>query len=153
ERLYRQGEVYRLQLSDPARAAACYLRASDLDPKHLATLWRLIEYFFVERDWEQLLGVVHDLGAAGAKPDDVLAPPAHSTMTGIALALRGEAEGARIALDQAPAADLAAHAAYAVRHARAAEADQLLDSAPDAAALEAALDAQIEIDPADAGAH
>jgi tetratricopeptide (TPR) repeat protein len=153
ERLYRQGEIYRLQLGDTERAGECYLRASDLDPTHIPTLWRLVEYFFAQLDWEQLLGVERDLRTAGARADDVLAPPAHSIMSGIALALRGDGTAAKAALVEAPAADLAAHAAFAIRHARAAEADQVLDAAPDAAALETALDAQVEIDPADAGAH
>src|SRR5262249_21612641 len=44
ERLFRQGEIYRLQLGDLERAGDCYLRASDLDSRHIPTLWRLVEY-------------------------------------------------------------------------------------------------------------
>src|SRR5262249_39722161 len=146
-------EIYRLQLGDLERAGDCYLRASDLDSRHIPTLWRLVEYFFVQRDWEQLLGVVRDLAAAGAQADDLLAPVAHPILTALPPAMRGDSRSARAALARAHAADVAAHAAFAVRHARAAEADLVIDAAPDPMGLEQALDAQVEIDPADAGAH
>jgi tetratricopeptide (TPR) repeat protein len=153
ERLFRQGEIYRLQMGDLERAGDCYLRASDLDPKHAPTLWRLVEYFFAARDWEQLLGVVRDLATLETPKNDPLAPHAHEIMTGLAYALRGDREAARPRLELQKPADLASHAAFAVRRGGAVEADAVLACVSEQSALEDELARLTDRDPGNAGAH
>jgi tetratricopeptide (TPR) repeat protein len=153
ERLFRQGEIYRLELGDLERAGDCYLRASDLDPRHIPTLWRLVEYFFAARDWDQLQGVVRDLVAAGARRDDPLVRPSHLIITGLLQAMRGDVDAARSALTGASPAELASHAAFALRDGDLEAASAVAVAAPDLAALEGSLEALVQVDPADRGAH
>jgi tetratricopeptide (TPR) repeat protein len=70
--LYRQGEILRAHLGDDAGAFDAYLKSSDLDPRYLPTLVRLVPYFWAEGDFPSLGDVATDLEAAGFSPDDDL---------------------------------------------------------------------------------
>ena len=66
ELLYRLGELSRRSLGNPETAADSYLKAIDLDPDHLPTLRRLLEYYWKGGDGKNLLDVAGDLQARGA---------------------------------------------------------------------------------------
>jgi tetratricopeptide (TPR) repeat protein len=68
--LYRQGEIVRVQLGDPAGAFEVFLKSSDLDPQFPPTMVRLVSYFWVEGDFASLGDIAADLDAAGFSPDD-----------------------------------------------------------------------------------
>jgi thioredoxin-like negative regulator of GroEL len=70
--LYRQGEILRAHLGDDAGAFDAYLKSSDLDPRYLPTMVRLVPYFWAEGDFASLGDVAGDLEAAGFSPDDDL---------------------------------------------------------------------------------
>jgi uncharacterized protein HemY len=153
ERLFLAGEIHRLQRQDLERANDCFLRASDIDATHVPTLWCLIEHYFRARDWEQLAAVARDLARAGAQDDDPLAPAGHRAYVGLAFALRGEASRAQAALGATSPAELAAPLVYALAGACLADVEAVVQAVPQAAALEHAVQALAERDPADDGAH
>jgi tetratricopeptide (TPR) repeat protein len=70
--LYRQGEILRAHLGDDAGAFDAYLKSTDLDPRYLPTLVRLVPYFWAEGDFTSLGDIATDLEAAGFSPDDDL---------------------------------------------------------------------------------
>jgi tetratricopeptide (TPR) repeat protein len=49
--LFRAGELQLVRLRDKEAASSCYLEAIDLDPTHVPTLRRLVDYFFSQGDW------------------------------------------------------------------------------------------------------
>lgn len=69
ELLYRLGELSRRGLGDPDLAADSYLKAIDLDPDHLPTLRRLLDYYWQAGDIKNLLDVALDLDKRGALVD------------------------------------------------------------------------------------
>jgi tetratricopeptide (TPR) repeat protein len=66
ELLYRLGELCRRGLGDPDLAADSYLKAIDLDPDHLPTLRRLLEYYWHTGDQKNLLDLARDLDRRSA---------------------------------------------------------------------------------------
>jgi tetratricopeptide (TPR) repeat protein len=68
--LYRQGEILRAHIGDDARAFDAYLKSSDLDPRYVPTMVRLVPYFWAEGDFASLGDIATDLEAAGFSPDD-----------------------------------------------------------------------------------
>jgi tetratricopeptide (TPR) repeat protein len=72
ELLYRLGELCRRGLGDPDLAADSYLKAIDLDPDHLPTLRRLLDYYWKAGDNKNLLDVASDLDKRGALMDRVM---------------------------------------------------------------------------------
>jgi len=72
ELLYRLGELCRRGLGDPDLAADSYLKAIDLDPDHLPTLRRLLDYYWHAGDNKNLLDVARDLDKRGALMDRVM---------------------------------------------------------------------------------
>lgn len=69
ELLYTQGELYRTHLMDFDRAADAYLKSIDLDPDHVPTLRRLIDYYWREDEPEELLDIVTVLMNQGSLLD------------------------------------------------------------------------------------
>jgi tetratricopeptide (TPR) repeat protein len=70
--LYHQGEILHAHLGDEAAAFDAFLKSSDLDPRFVPTMTRLIVYFWVQGDFASLGDVAADLAAAGYKADDDL---------------------------------------------------------------------------------
>ena len=70
--LYRQGEILRAHLGDDAGAFDAYLKSSDLAPRYLPTMVRLVPYFWAEGDFSSLGEIASELEAAGFSPDDDL---------------------------------------------------------------------------------
>jgi tetratricopeptide (TPR) repeat protein len=70
--LYRQGEILRVHLGDDAGAFDAYLKSSDLDPRYVPTMVRLVPYFWAEGDFASLGDIANDLEAASFSPDDDL---------------------------------------------------------------------------------
>ena len=70
--LYRQGEILRAHLGDEAGAFDAYLKSSDLDPRYLPTMVRLVPYFWAEGDFASLSDIAADLEAASFSPDEDL---------------------------------------------------------------------------------
>ncbi|HEY8141506.1 MAG TPA: tetratricopeptide repeat protein [Kofleriaceae bacterium] len=88
ELLYRLGELCRRGLGDSDLAADSYLKAIDLDPDHLPTLRRLLEFYWHTGDQKNLLDVARDLDRRGALCDPSVAM---DTLGGVMLiaSLRG----------------------------------------------------------------
>ncbi|HWM84451.1 MAG TPA: tetratricopeptide repeat protein, partial [Kofleriaceae bacterium] len=91
ELLYRLGEMCRRGLGDPDLAADSYLKAIDLDPDHLPTLRRLLDYYWQAGDNKNLLDVARDLDKRGALMDRVMDADALAGAMLVA-ALRGARE-------------------------------------------------------------
>ena len=70
--LYRQGEILRAHLGDAAGAFDAYLKSSDLDPRYVPTMVRLVACFWADGDFASLGDIAGDLEAAGFSPDDDL---------------------------------------------------------------------------------
>ena len=70
--LYRQGEILREHLGDADGAARAFLKSSDLDPRFVPTMVRLVSYFWGENDFASLGDLAADLDAAGFSPDEDL---------------------------------------------------------------------------------
>ncbi len=70
--LHRQGEILRAHLGDEAGAFDAYLKSSDLDPRYLPTMVRLVPYFWAEGDFASLSDIAADLEAASFSPDEDL---------------------------------------------------------------------------------
>jgi hypothetical protein len=68
--LHRQGEILRLHLDDEVGAQEAYLKSSDLDPRYVPTMVRLVSYFWSEDDFVSLGDIAMDLEAASFTPDD-----------------------------------------------------------------------------------
>jgi tetratricopeptide (TPR) repeat protein len=93
EILFRLGELHRLQLGNEEHASDAFLKAIDLDPGHVPTMRRLIEYYWKEGDDAGLGEMAAELDARGA----LLAPDTTSeTLAQVAVsrALGGEEERA-----------------------------------------------------------
>jgi tetratricopeptide (TPR) repeat protein len=65
ERLYRLGEAVLVHLGDIDRADDVFLRASDLDPRHIPTLRRLLDVYWRGDDPGALVEVASQLARAG----------------------------------------------------------------------------------------
>ncbi len=70
--LHRQGEILRVHLGDEAGAFDAYLKSSDLDPRYVPTMVRLVPYFWAEGDFSSLGDIATDLETANFSPDDDL---------------------------------------------------------------------------------
>ncbi len=70
--LYRQGEILREHLGDEDGAFDAFLKSSDLDPRYVPTMVRLVGYFWRQGDDPSLAEVAADLAAAGFSPGDDL---------------------------------------------------------------------------------
>jgi hypothetical protein len=55
------GEICRLHLRSDERASDAYLKASDLDPNHVPTLRRLVDYYWRDADLTGLVEVADEL--------------------------------------------------------------------------------------------
>ena len=66
--LYRQGEILRAHVGDQSAASNAFLKASDLDPRFVPTMIRLVEYFWNRGELETLAEVAAELRAAGVGP-------------------------------------------------------------------------------------
>ncbi|HEV3031630.1 MAG TPA: tetratricopeptide repeat protein, partial [Polyangia bacterium] len=70
--LHRQGEILRVHLGDEAAALDAYLKSSDLDPRYVPTMVRLLPHFWAEGDFASLGDIADDLDASGFSSDDDL---------------------------------------------------------------------------------
>ena len=113
--LYRQGEILRERLQNPAAALDAYLRSSDLDPGFVPARLRLVDHFWAIGDLDVVADIANDLAGHAMAPEadaDLIARLAIASTT-----LRGGAEprfpfGSHPALAPAAAramAELAAH--------------------------------------------
>ena len=88
--LYRQAEILRDQLGNPAAALDAYLRSSDLDPRFVPSRLRLVDHFWNVGDLDVVAELANDLMAIPLSPDsdpDLIARLAIATTT-----LRGGAQ-------------------------------------------------------------
>lgn len=92
ELLYRRGELYRTQLGDADQAADSYLKGIDLDPDHVPTLRRLIDYYWRIEDDAGLVEIARDLDTHRALPGTDPLPLARAL---VAAGVRGNATLAR----------------------------------------------------------
>jgi tetratricopeptide (TPR) repeat protein len=67
---YQLGEIYRNRLNDLDLAADAYLKGIDLDPEHLPTMRRLIDYYWRIGDLRSLADITSDLERRGALLDE-----------------------------------------------------------------------------------
>jgi tetratricopeptide (TPR) repeat protein len=91
DRLYRLGEAVLLHLGDIDRADDVFLRASDLDPRHVPTLRRLLDVYWRADDPGALVEVAGQLAKNGGL---AMGPVAGSSLAQalVAAALVGETE-------------------------------------------------------------
>ncbi len=91
DRLYRLGEAVLLHLGDIDRADDVFLRASDLDPRHVPTLRRLLDVYWRADDPGALVEVAGQLAKSGGL---AVGPVAGSSLAQalVAAALCGETE-------------------------------------------------------------
>ena len=61
--LYRQAEILRDQLGNPAAALDAYLRSSDLDPRFVPSRLRLVDHFWNVGDLDVVAELANDLNA------------------------------------------------------------------------------------------
>ncbi len=80
ELLYHRGELYRTRIGDADLAADSYLKAIDLDPDHVPTLRRLIDYYWRIEDDAGLVEIARDLDAQRALPGTDPLPLARALM-------------------------------------------------------------------------
>ncbi len=92
ELLYRRGELYRTRLGDADLAADAYLKGIDLDPSHVPTLRRLIDYYWRTEDDAGLVEIARDLDTQRALPGTDPLPLARAL---VAAGVRGNATLAR----------------------------------------------------------
>ena len=92
ELLYRCGEIYRVQIGDADLAGDSYLKGIDLDPAHVPTLRRLIDYYWRIEDDAGLVEIARDLDAQRALPGTDPLPLARGL---VAAGVRGNATLAR----------------------------------------------------------
>ena len=88
--LYRQAEILRDQLGNPAAALDAYLRSSDLDPRFVPSRLRLVDHFWNVGDLDVVAELANDLHAIPISSDsdpDLIARLAIATTT-----LRGGAK-------------------------------------------------------------
>jgi tetratricopeptide (TPR) repeat protein len=157
--LYKQAEILREHLGDEDGAFDAYLKSSDLDPRFVPTMVRLVGYFWRQGDDTSLSEVAADLAAAGFEPGDDL-ELAVRLVLGTAFSRRGGA-ATKWSLGGRFDAVVAAHAFAEVAATRpdpAAALDKamaaLLDGAPTSAGAAAAtvLAGIVGADPANVGA-
>jgi tetratricopeptide (TPR) repeat protein len=74
--LYRQAEILREQLGNPAAALDAYLRSSDLDPRFVPSRLRLVDHFWNVGDLDVVAELANDLAnvplSADSEPDLVV---------------------------------------------------------------------------------
>jgi hypothetical protein len=68
--LYRQAEILRTRLDDPAAALDAYLRSSDIDPAFVPSRLRLVDHFWAEGDVDVVADLANDLSAVPLSPVD-----------------------------------------------------------------------------------
>jgi tetratricopeptide (TPR) repeat protein len=68
--LYRQAEILRTHLDDPAGALDAYLRSSDIDPDFVPSRLRLVDHFWAEGDVDVVADLANDLSAVPLSPID-----------------------------------------------------------------------------------
>ncbi len=92
--LYRSGEILRLQLGDEERASDAYLKAIDLDPQHVPTMRRLVDYYWTVADDASLGEMAADLDARG---ELLASDTSHETLAKVAVsaALDGDERGSQ----------------------------------------------------------
>jgi tetratricopeptide (TPR) repeat protein len=81
--LFRMGEIYRIHLGEEDRASEAYLKAIDLDPKHIPTMRRLIDYYWATDELSNLGEIASELDARSALTE---APTAAETVARVAVA-------------------------------------------------------------------
>jgi tetratricopeptide (TPR) repeat protein len=64
--LHRAGDLQLVRLRDKDAASTAYLEAIDLDPTHVPTVRRLVDYFFSEGDWASTAEMAATLDDEGA---------------------------------------------------------------------------------------
>jgi tetratricopeptide (TPR) repeat protein len=67
--LFRQAEIRRTQLSDPAGALDAYLRSSDADPRFVPSRRRLVDHYWSEGDLDVVADLAGDLAGAPLSPE------------------------------------------------------------------------------------
>lgn len=67
--LYRQAEILREQLGNPAAALDAYLRSSDLDPRFVPSRLRLVDHFWNVGDLDVVAELANDLNAVPLSAD------------------------------------------------------------------------------------
>ena len=67
--LYRQAEILRDQLDNPAAALDAYLRSSDLDPRFVPSRLRLVDHFWNVGDLDVVAELANDLNAVPLSAD------------------------------------------------------------------------------------
>jgi tetratricopeptide (TPR) repeat protein len=106
--LYRQAEILRTRLGDPAAALDAYLRSSDLDPRFVPSRIRLVDHFWTRADLDVVADLANDLASAQILPDDQ--PDLVARLTLATIPTRGEVT---------PRVPFAAHPGLAAAAARA----------------------------------
>jgi len=111
DRLFRLGEATLVHLGDVDRADDVFLRASDLDPRHIPTLRRLLDVYWRADDPGALVEVASQLGATGSLAPGPISKASLARAL-VAAALCGETDLARQLADalgdDAPTAIIAA---------------------------------------------
>lgn len=64
--LYRRAEILAKHLQREAEAIDCLLRAYDIAPNHVPTLWRLVDYYWAEGDHASVAEIGAELADQGA---------------------------------------------------------------------------------------
>src|SRR5499427_6686792 len=67
--LYRQAEILRDRLGNPAAALDAYLRSSDLDPHFVPSRLRLVDHFWNVGDLDVVADLANDLADASLSPE------------------------------------------------------------------------------------
>ena len=67
--LYRQAEILRARLGNPAAALDAYLRSSDLDPRFVPARLRLVDHFWNVGDLDVVAELANDLNAVPLSAD------------------------------------------------------------------------------------
>ena len=106
--LYRQAEILRTHLGDPAGALDAYLRSSDLDPRFVPSRIRLVDHFWTRADLDVVADLANDLASTQISADDH--PDLVARLTLATIPIRGEVT---------PRVPFAAHPGLAAATARA----------------------------------
>lgn len=80
--LFRMGEILRLQIGDEDCASDAYLKAIDLDPQHVPTMRRLVDYYWTQSDDASLAEMAAELDARG---ELLAAETSHETLAKVAV--------------------------------------------------------------------
>jgi tetratricopeptide (TPR) repeat protein len=86
--LYRQAEILRTRMGDPAGALDAYLRSSDLDPRFVPSRIRLVDHFWTRADLDVVADLANDLASAQISAEDH--PDLVARLTLATIPIRGE---------------------------------------------------------------